>query len=263
MGNAKGTELVKAADFGLTALDENSEVAEILAEALAGENVSPGDLERIKWPTGGGGVFERSVLGNTTHVDHIEGVIVHQRMTRAYFEDPEPKEGTQPNCTSPDGKWGYGDPGDALRQHEPPKGCEVCPMAAFGSARGPGGVQKRGQACNLRREFFILTPGAIFPTIVSIPPASLGEARGYVVDLASFGIRYYTVVTRIGLRKVASKDGQPYAEAVMSMSGKLDDASVEAVKGYRDRMLASLIATPVTAPAAGEQPVDGTAEEAA
>lgn len=246
---AKGTDLIAAADYGLTALDENSELGELLAEALAGESISAGDLERVKWPTGAGPNyrFERSVLGNSELVESIEGVIVHQRMTRSYWSDPEPKEGTQPDCSSPDGKWGYGEPGDNLRNQDEPKGCDSCPLAVFGSAVGAGGVSKPGQACKLMREFFFLTPGAIFPTIVSIPPASLGDARGYVVDLASHGISYYTVVTSLTLEKATSKDGIAYAQARLKMVGKLDEPSIERVKGYRDDNLASLSAQRVAA----------------
>ncbi len=242
---AKGTELIKAGDYGLVALDENSEVAEILQEALAGEQVGIGDLERVKWPAGGATKFERTVLGNTEYVDAIEGVIVYQRMSRSYWSDPEPKEGTQPDCTSPDAKWGYGNPGDELRSQTPPKGCEVCPNAQWGSARGPGDVEKRGQACKLMRDFFVLTPGATFPTIVSIPPGSLGSAKSYVVELASFGIRYYNVVSKLTLKKATNKGGQPFAQAELAMVGKLDDASVAGVASYRERMVPSLQSTRV------------------
>lgn len=256
-----GQELIKAGDYGLVALDENSEVAEILQEALAGEQVGIGDLERVKWPTGGSTKFERTVLGNTEHVDAIEGVIVYQRMARSYWSDPEPKEGTQPDCTSPDAKWGYGTPGDELRSQTPPKGCEVCPMAQFGSAKGPGNVEKPGQACKLMRDFFILTPGSTFPTIVSVPPGSLGPAKGYVVELASFGIRYYHVVSRLSLKKATNKSGQAFAQAELSMVGRLDEGSIEGVSSYRDRMVPALSSARVSdAPPPQEE---GEAEPAA
>lgn len=258
MAGSKSSELVKASDFGLVALDQDSEVAELMAEALAGESLGLGDLERVKWPTGGDTSFKRVVLGNTEHVESIEGVIVHQRMSRSYWVDPEPKEGQAPDCTSPDAEWGYGSPGDALRAQEPPKGCAVCPMAAFGSAKGPGGVAKPGQACKLSRDFFFITPGAALPLLVSIPPGSLGQAKGYVVELASFGIRYYGVVSKLSLIKATNKTGQAYAEARMSMVGKLDDGSKEAVAKYRENIVPSLAAvrsfeTPEAEAAAGAE----------
>lgn len=252
------TDLIKAADLNLTAITGGGELAEILDEALAGEKVGLGDLERVKWPTGGRIKFERTVLGNSEDVATIQGVIVHQRMSRSYWSNPEPAEGTPPDCTSPDGTWGYGNPGDELRAQNPPKGCEVCPMAQFGSSKKPN--SPNAQACKLMRDFFIVTPGAMFPLIVSVPPGSLGDAKSYVVDLASHGIRYYHVVTELSLVKATSKQGQAFAQARLKMVGRLDDESREAVDGYRATMVPSLQSHPVNADGPAE-PVDGDAEE--
>lgn len=258
-----GNDIIRASEFGLSALDADSEIAEILEEALAGESVSLGDLERVKWPTGGGTKFERTILGNDESVASITGVVIHQRMSRSYWSDPEPSEGTQPDCSSPDAKWGYGAPGDDLRAQNPPKGCEVCPNAQFGSAPPKNGQPQRGQACKLMRDFFVLTPGATFPLIVSVPPASLGQAKGYVVELASHGIRYYHVVSELSLVKATNKGGQPYAEARLKMVGRLDDESKVGVDAYRERMVPSLQQTRMNAdgPAEPVADADTDAEE--
>lgn len=229
-----GNEIVKAEELGLAALSDGAESLELLHEALAGEALRMGDLERVKWPTGGAVKFERTVLGNAEHVESIEGVILHQSMSRSYWKSPEPVEGATPDCVSPDGKFGYGEPGDTLRAASPPQGCDSCPMAQFGSHPKEG---SNAQACKLSRDIFMLAKGGgLLPLAVSIPPGSLPQGKGYFVDLASFGIRYFTVVTKLSLRKVTNKSGQPYAEAVFSMVGRLDDETAETVRGFREMM---------------------------
>lgn len=252
-----GVAIVKAVDLGLTALNPDSEIAEILEEALAGEDLGPGDLERIKWPTGGATAFERTVLGNVEYPQKITGVIAFQRMERAFWIDPEPKDGTEPNCRSTDARWGIGDPGDALRRQQPPQGCKTCPKATFGSARGPGGVEKRGQACKLMRTMFILTPAATFPIIVSAPPGSLQAVKSFLIEMASAKMRYFHFVVELTLERVTSKDGQPFARAILKLVGRLDDDSIAAVEAYRERMMPSFEAVQtVTADAPAETATD-------
>lgn len=241
MVEATGTEIavVSATNLGLTALDPDSEIAEILEEALAGEELGLGDLERIKWPTGGATAFSRTVLGTEEFEKTITGTIVFQRMERAYWSAPEPKEGTEPDCKSSDARYGIGHPGDELRAQTPPQGCKVCPKAIFGSARGKGDVRKRGQACKLMRTMFVLTPGATFPLIVSAPPGSLTNVRAFLVEMATAKMRYFEFVVELSLEKTQSKDGEPFARAVLKLVGKLDDESRAAVREYRERMMPS------------------------
>lgn len=228
-----GTDLIKPDALNIAALDPKSESRELLKEALAGEALGLGDFERVKWPTGGATKFERTVLGNSEHVESIDGVIVMQGMSRAFWKDPNPVEGQNPDCKSPDGEWGYGEPGDELRSAEPPVGCKVCPMAQFGSSKNPN--SPNAQACKLTRDLvFLPQGGGILPMLVSIPPGSLGEGKGYVVELAGFGIRFYTVLTRLSLVKATSKAGQAYSQARFQMLGRLDDDAIKAVVDYRE-----------------------------
>lgn len=253
-----GTEIIKAAELGITALSGGSEAIELLQEALAGEALTLGDMERIKWPTGGTTKFERTVLGNSEMVDAIEGVIVHQGMSRAFWTDPNPTEGTPPDCKSPDAKFGYGSPGDELRAQTPPQGCDVCPNGQFGSSKNPN--SPNAQACKLTRDFFMLAKGGgMLPLLVSIPPASLAGGKGYIVELASHGIRYYTVVTRLTLTKEKSKAGQAFAKAELSMVGHLDDESSAGVAEYRELMAPAF--RRVVPAAAGGDAVDTTAAD--
>lgn len=251
-----GMAIVKAVDLGLTALDPDSEIAEILEEALAGEELGLGDLERIKWPTGGATVFTREVLGNETYDKTITGVVAFQRMERAFWTDPEPKEGTEPDCRSSDARWGIGNPGDQLRQQQPPQGCKVCPKATFGSARSKGDVAKRGQACKLMRTMFMLTPGGTFPLIVSAPPGSLAAVRSFLVEMSGQKMRYFHFVVELSLEKATNKDGQPFARAVLKLIGRLDDESIAAVEAYRIRMMPSFEAVQTVAT---DAPADPTA----
>lgn len=236
-----GTDLIKPDELGIVALAPGGESQELLKEALGGEPLALGDFPRIKWPTGGGLKFERTVLGNTEYVDAVTGVIVHQGMSRSYWKSPDPVEGTPPDCISPDAEFGYGEPGDKLRAQTPALGCGDCPMSKFGSAPpGRDGSESNAQACKLMRDVFVLVQGGgILPVAISIPPGSLKKGKGYFVELAEFGIRYYTVLTTLSLEKATAANGTAYAQARFKMAGRLDDGTVEQVAAYREHMLPS------------------------
>lgn len=226
-----GTELVTIDKLNIAALSDNN-AAELMEEALAGESLSLSDMERVKWPTSGNTKFTRTILGNEETTDKITGVIIHQGMSRAYWKNPDPIPGQNPDCKSPDGKFGFGDPGDRLRAVEPaPVGCKACPMAQFGSDPKEG---SQAQACKLTRDFFILPQdGGMLPILLSIPPGSLGQAKGYVVGLAEHGIRYFHALTEITLERMQNKAGIAYAQARVRYVGRIEDDAVERISAYR------------------------------
>lgn len=222
------TDLVKAADLDLPVLQTGAQAAlHALQENLGGETLTAGDLDRVKVPSGGGTKWEVPVLGDTEHRASLDGVIVFQRLTRAYWTNPNPTEGTPPDCSSPDATIGYGTPGDALRAES--KGCAECPMSAFGSAPG----DKQGQACKLTREVYLLTTESDpLPVLLNVPPTSLGPVRKFLVDLAKRGQSYYSHRVQLTLDEAVNAGGQKYAKVKIRSLGQLDDQALTAVREY-------------------------------
>ncbi len=206
---------VKAADYPIVA--NAKEMAEIMRENLGGEQVTAGDLTRIRVPAGGGLQFV--VEGSDETLKAVEGIIIHIARRRAYWSDPNPS-GLAPDCTSTDMLRGIGTPGGD---------CESCPYNQFGSKARPDGKEGRGKACKETKLFFVVRPGQILPEIVSIPPSSIKATRQYQLKL---GVPFWSVVTRLTLRKAVNKDGIGYAEIVCEKAGTLDAEMAQAMRQY-------------------------------
>lgn len=257
---ATSTELVKTSDLNLPVLATGAEQALMALQAnLGGEKLTAGDLDRVKVPSGDGPNkwLVPDGLGDVDLKQTIAGVIVFQRLVRAYWSNPTPSEGTPPDCSSPDSILGYGMPGDALRAEG--KGCEECPMSVFGSAHArPGEDAGRGQACKQSRELYLLTPESDpLPMLLNVPPTSLAPVRSFLVALAKKGQPYYAHLVELTLVEATNVGGQKYAKVKIASKGRLDDDALKGVEDY-SRATEGLFAR--RAPAAV---MDGTAQPAA
>lgn len=198
--------------------------ADLAREVLGpGETLGFGDLPRVKLPAGGGTTWE---LPTGEPAKHLDGIIVHRQTTRAYWPDTFGAGDTNaPACSSTDGVRGIGDPGGE---------CASCPLAQFGSA-----ANGNGQACRVITRLYVLPDGAPAPWVVLIPPSSAAATRRYVVGLlATRGIPYWRVRTRIGLEKAQSGAGITYSIARFTTLDVLDGAEAMAA----DEMHASIAA---------------------
>jgi len=264
-----GTDLVKHADVSAYPILQpgglGDDLAEVLAENLGGDQMTQFDFDRVKMPTGGAVNWEIPTLDGPTAAPVIEGVIVKWATVRTYWvrtpDDPESSGDAPPDCSSPDGHLGYGMYGVGSDLH-PSGECQDCPMSQWESK--PGG---RGQACKQSRLLFMLLPGAILPTTVSLPPTSLSAARSYMTRLTSQGISYYGVVTKIRLEKAQNAGGQKYSKAVLEKGDTLDDAARDLAREYGRQLSQMLAATAgTTAPGSAPTPPEpgqGVAGDAA
>ncbi len=194
---------------------QDSELAAILAENLAGDSLSLGDMPRVSVPAGGGSTWELPTADGFENVKEISGVIVHQQIMRGYFESNIAAKGTPPACYSNDGVWGLGEPGGE---------CAKCPLNQFGPNR-------EAKACKEKKALFIVRKDDPMPLLLRVPPGSLGALRSYMAGLATQSRRaFYTVETRIGLEKATSGQGIAFSKVSFSKVRDLDPNEAAYIK---------------------------------
>jgi hypothetical protein len=206
-------------------LAQNNPAEDDLGENMEGVNL---DFDRVKIPAGGGLTFE--VPGddpdNPDTVRELVGVIIDHHLTRTYWENQEyTGESRQPDCTSPDGKIGIGEPGGD---------CRTCPMNQWGSA-----AVGRGKACRAQRVIYFLREGTGLPIILTLPPTSLRNFDNFLSKrIVGQGRRTYGVVTKITLKKTTTKNNITYSQAQFSVDRDLTPPekvnAVEYVREIRD-----------------------------
>lgn len=218
------TEIVPVANYALMQSDVEQTLAH-MQENLDGERISQWDLPRIQIPAGGGLTWEVPSLTGGESSRDLVGIPVFQSLMRSYWEDPNPVEGTPPDCSSPDAKLGYGNPGG---------NCETCPLAQFGSAQNG-----TGQACKLRRMIFLLRENDTIPVLLSLPPTSVKPWRNFLLQASSHG-PYYGMQVGLTLKK-ASSNGYTYSVIVPRMVSMLEGDALAKATTYH-QMFSDLMA---------------------
>ncbi len=233
-------KLAQVAEFGSVDLVA---VQDAMAD-IAGETLSAFDLPRIKVPSSGATVWEVPSFEGTEAVKEIECVILDIRKTRNYWSTGmDESDGTPPDCSSPDGKRGFGDPGGD---------CAMCPHALFGSGKN------NSQACSERRQLFLMLPGSGLPYMLSVPPSSIHALmREYIVPMTGKGKHYYAVRTKISLVKDKNGQGIEYSKCVFKFVEDLTPELADIMLQYRKTVQGMTLQQ---APAAAAQaPVDVSA----
>lgn len=208
---------------------DTAKMLEVVRANAGDRGMNQFDMDRIKVPAGGGMAWNVPTLEGMEIAQAIDGVIVAFKDVRGYWPTSfEDQPGTPPACASNDAKVGRGDPGGS---------CVDCPLAEFGTARGKKeGTKGRGQACRQSRLLFVLRPNMFLPTVLAVPPSSLGECYKYFNRLSSHMMPYFGVITRLGLEETKSKDGIKFSAIRMSMQGKLDDKQIRFVQQMAQAM---------------------------
>jgi hypothetical protein len=165
----------------------------------------------------------------------LTGIILDYTTPRAYWNTPDPVEGTPPVCVSR----------DSVISNEG-KPCAQCPHNDFGSKNGG---ETNAKACKESVNIFLLRQNNIIPLIVRVPVTSKTSFLKYATRLVSSLTPICGVVTRITLEKATNKTGQPFAmynfEAVKTLSPE-DTASARAF-GQKFMEAMSFADTPVMA----------------
>jgi hypothetical protein len=179
-------------------------------------------LPRIKMTSDGAEVIE-----GEEPVTALEGVILHTKKTNVYYDKPyNPAVVEPPTCFSLDGEY----PDASIEKPQHPS-CKGCKMAEFGT-----NSMKSGKACrNLKPMFLLLSEGALIPKQLTVTPTGLKAANNYLINLASEGVQYRKVKTKIEFYKENPRD--TYMKVRFKMGGKLAPEQVADVEYLRNNWL--------------------------
>ena len=142
---------------------------------------------------------------------------------RAYWDTPDPVEGTPPVCLSQ----------DSIISHDG-KACARCPYNDFGSKDG----ESNAKACKESVLLFLLRPNNIIPLLVRVPVTSKPRFLKYSTRLLSTLTPISSVVTRITLEKATSKQGKPYALFNFQTIGTLTPEEATQAKAFGQQFMA-------------------------
>ncbi len=149
------------------------------------------NFQRVKIPAGGALQYE--IPGddpeNPDYAKNLEGVILFNHASCAYWLDGEMDENTAPMCSAIDGKVGVGEPGGT---------CVTCALNRFGT-----GENGKGKACKNMRILYLLRDGEYMPLQVTLPPTSIKPFNDFYS--AAFASRHRGTcgsIVQLGLKRV-------------------------------------------------------------
>ena len=169
---------------------------DIIRENLKNQPLSVDLFDIVKSPSGGSTVFSVPGISGDDAEKELTGIVLDYATPRAYWDTPEPVEGTPPVCLSK----------DSVVSHDG-KVCARCPYNDFGSKDG----ESNAKACKESVLIFLLRPNNILPLLIRVPVTSKVRFLKYTARLAGNLTPLSGVVTRITLEKATSKGGKPYA----------------------------------------------------
>ena len=174
----------------------NNSAIDIIRENLKNQPLSYDLFDVVKSPSGGATVFEVPGLAGAEAEKELVGIVLDYNTPRAYWDTPDPVEGTPPVCMSH----------DSLISQDG-KICARCPFNDFGSKNG----ESNAKACKESVLLFLLRPQSIMPLLVRVPVTSKPRFLRYMTRLVGTLTPLNSVVTKITLEKATSKAGKPYA----------------------------------------------------
>ena len=174
----------------------NNSAINIIRENLKNQPLSYDLFDVVKSPSGGATVFEVPGLAGAEAEKELVGIVLDYTTPRAYWDTPDPVEGTPPVCVSR----------DSLISRDG-KICSRCPFDDFGSKDG----ESNAKACKESVLLFLLRPNSIMPLLVRVPVTSKPRFLRYMTRLVGTLTPLNGVVTKITLEKATSKAGKPYA----------------------------------------------------
>ncbi|MBB5335630.1 hypothetical protein [Pectinatus brassicae] len=194
-------------DSNYIALTNNA--LDIIKENLKNQPLSVQLFDIVKSPSGGATSFTVPGLSGDEIYKELTGIVLDYATPRAYWDTPDPVEGTPPVCYSH----------DSLMSYEG-KPCKHCPFNDFGSKDG----ESNAKACKEFVMIFLLRPDNIMPIIIRVPVTSKLIFQRYMTRLIGKMMPLSGVVTKITLDKTTNKTGQPYSlynfEAVSILSSE-------------------------------------------
>ncbi len=202
-------------ESGYLALNNNA--LDVIRANLKNQPLSFDLFDIVKSPSGGSTVFSVPGLAGDEAEKELTGIILDYTTPRAYWDTPDPVEGTPPVCLSQN---------SIISQDG--KSCAHCPYNDFGSKDG----ESNAKACKESVLIFLLRPNSIIPVLVRVPVTSKGRFLKYSTRLLSTLTPISSVVTRITLEKATSKAGKPFALFNFETVNVLNAADAANAKEY-------------------------------
>ena len=196
-----------------------NEVLAVIQENLGNEKMTDRDLDRIILD---GLSWSVPTLEGEESAKALDGIIVHWTTPRAYWRTSLDEGGgsAPPDCFSPDGEYGTGDPGGD---------CFTCPFNQWGSAEKGG-----GKACKEKRLLFLLRPDSVLPVVVQVPSTSIQRMKRYFYRLSEKAISHWGVVSHLGLEKAQSSGGITYSRVIPTVASMVPEEQRGRLKAYVD-----------------------------
>ncbi len=194
----------------------------IIKENLKHQKLSFNLFDVVKSPSGGSTVFSVPTLSGDEPQKELVGIVLDYTTPRAYWDTPNPVEGTPPNCLS----------GDSVISYDG-KSCARCPYNDFGSKDG----ESNAKACKESVLLLLLRPNNILPLLVRIPVTSKPRFMKYVTRLVGNLTPISGVVTKITLEKATSKGGNPYALFNFEAVGTLTPQETEVAREFGKQVM--------------------------
>ena len=195
---------------------------DIIRDNLKKQPLSFQLFDIVKSPSGGSTVFSIPGISGDEAAKELTGIILDYTTPRAYWDTPDPVEGTPPVCFSQ----------DSIISHEG-KACATCPFNDFGSKDG----DTNAKACKESVVLFLLRPDNIMPIIVRVPVSSKLRFQRYMTRLVGRMIPLSSVVTRITLEKATNRTGQPYSLFNFEAISELDTDEAANAKAFSQRFM--------------------------
>lgn len=214
------TPAVEVNSSGYLALASNA--LEIIRDNLKNQPLSFDLFDVVKSPSGGSTVFSVPGLSGDEAEKELTGIILDYTTPRAYWDTPDPVEGTPPVCLSQ----------NSIISHDG-KACAHCPYNDFGSKDG----ETNAKACKESVLLFLLRSNNVIPILVRIPVTSKARYLKYAIRLLSTLTPISSVVTKITLEKATSKTGKPYALFNFETVSKLSPEEAAQAKTFGQQFM--------------------------
>ncbi len=195
---------------------------DIIRANLKSQPLSLDLFDIVKSPSGGATVFEVPGLAGAEAEKELVGIVLDYTTPRAYWDTPDPVEGTPPVCMSQNSIIS-----------EDGKACAHCPFNTFGSKDGASNAK----ACKESVLLFLLRPNNIIPLLVRVPVSSKPRFLKYATRLLSTLTPVSSVVTKITLEKATSKQGKPYALFNFEAVGALSPEETAQAKAFGQQFM--------------------------
>ena len=207
-------------DTGYLALTNNA--VEIIRANLKNQPLTFQFFDVVKSPSGGSTVFSVPGLAGDEAEKELTGIILDYTTPRAYWDTPDPVEGTPPVCMS-----------ENSIVSSDGKPCAHCPYNDFGSKDG----DSNAKACKESVLLFLLRPNSILPLLVRVPVTSKPRFLKYMARLIGTLTPINSVVTKITLEKATSRGGKPYALFNFEVASVLTPEEAAQAKTYAQQFM--------------------------